>query len=169
MQEKYARMSITALEYFAKKDTHAMQYSLIAKSLLTAALEYLERREVHERLQRTETSSQLFGLVPRDNRNRDGVPVSASRSDEQTSGGDSLRDATPMTSTQASLRDILGVGFASADVDDLIPTASNPMSWTPDPSSLGEGIFEGEDQAFGSLNLFPLLDGGGHIGLSHCL
>ena len=63
--EKYCRASIAALEYFAEADAHAVQYSLIAKSLLNTALAYLEKREMQDRLRRTESSSQLFGLIPR--------------------------------------------------------------------------------------------------------
>ena len=65
--EKYCRASIAALEYFAEADAHAVQYSLIAKSLLNTALAYLEKREMQDRLRRTESSSQLFGLIPRGN------------------------------------------------------------------------------------------------------
>ncbi|KAJ4399349.1 hypothetical protein N0V85_006050 [Neurospora sp. IMI 360204] len=63
--EKYCRASIAALEYFAEADAHAVQYSLIAKSLLNTALAHLEKREMQDRLRRTESSSQLFGLIPR--------------------------------------------------------------------------------------------------------
>lgn len=62
--EKYARMATTALDHFAKIDAHAAQYAMISKSLLATAVEYLEKREVQERLQRTESSAQLFGLIP---------------------------------------------------------------------------------------------------------
>lgn len=66
--EKYTRMSIQALDHFAQSDGHAAQYSLIAQSLLTTALEDLERRELQERMRRTESSSQLFGLMAHDSR-----------------------------------------------------------------------------------------------------
>lgn len=62
--ERYTQKSIAALEHFAKTDAHAMQYSLIAKSLLATAMGALEKRELAERLQRAESSSQLFGLMP---------------------------------------------------------------------------------------------------------
>ncbi|KAK8070040.1 hypothetical protein PG994_006656 [Apiospora phragmitis] len=62
--ERYTQKSIAALEHFAQSDAHAMQYSLIAKSLLATALGALEKRELAERLQRAESSSQLFGLMP---------------------------------------------------------------------------------------------------------
>lgn len=52
------------LEYFAQTDAHAMQYSLIARSLLDAALAFLEKKDMAERLQRTQSSAQLFGLMP---------------------------------------------------------------------------------------------------------
>lgn len=57
-------MSTTALEHFAKLDAHAAQYAMISKSLLATAVEYLEKKETQERLQRTESSAQLFGLLP---------------------------------------------------------------------------------------------------------
>ncbi|KAJ4421525.1 hypothetical protein N0V82_003663 [Gnomoniopsis sp. IMI 355080] len=66
--EKYARMAMAALEHFSKLDAHAAQYAMITKSLLTTAVEFLERREVQERLQRTESSAQLFGLIPHQSR-----------------------------------------------------------------------------------------------------
>ena len=61
--EKEVRQSIRTLEHFAKNDTHATQYALIGQSLLSTALEYLERREMQDRMRRSENSSQLFGLV----------------------------------------------------------------------------------------------------------
>lgn len=57
-------MSTTALEHFSKLDAHAAQYAMISKSLLATAVEYLEKKETQERLQRTESSAQLFGLLP---------------------------------------------------------------------------------------------------------
>lgn len=57
-------MSTTALEHFAKLDAHAAQYAMISNSLLATAVEYLEKKETQERLQRTESSAQLFGLLP---------------------------------------------------------------------------------------------------------
>ncbi|KXJ96420.1 hypothetical protein Micbo1qcDRAFT_154985 [Microdochium bolleyi] len=62
--ERHSRTSIAALEFFARTDAHAMQYSLIARSLLDAGLGFLEKREMAERLQRTQSSAQLFGLMP---------------------------------------------------------------------------------------------------------
>ncbi|PHH72211.1 hypothetical protein CDD82_6119 [Ophiocordyceps australis] len=43
---------------------HAAQYSLIAQSLLDAAQAHIEAREAEERRRRTESSCQLFGLLP---------------------------------------------------------------------------------------------------------
>ncbi|KAL3958219.1 hypothetical protein ACCO45_006381 [Purpureocillium lilacinum] len=62
--EKHGRAAIAALDHLAKADGHAVQYSLVAQSLLETAREYLEQREAQERLRRTENSSQLFGLIP---------------------------------------------------------------------------------------------------------
>lgn len=57
-------MATAALEHFAKRDAHAAQYALIANSLLATAVAYLEKKETQERLRRTESSAQLFGLLP---------------------------------------------------------------------------------------------------------
>lgn len=68
--EKHCRASIAALEYFAESDAHAAQYSMIARSLLGTALEYLERKETEERKRRTENSAKIFGLIPREDINK---------------------------------------------------------------------------------------------------
>ncbi|KAM7192161.1 hypothetical protein V8F20_008996 [Naviculisporaceae sp. PSN 640] len=70
--EKHCRASIAALEYFAESDAHAAQYSMIARSLLGTAMEYLERRETEERKRRTENSAKIFGLIPRGNTEKHG-------------------------------------------------------------------------------------------------
>lgn len=177
--EKYARMSVTALDHFAKIDAHAAQYSMISKSLLTTAVEYLEKKEVQERQQRTESSAQLFGLIPHEA--RDGDSTSTRRSPEI-----SRKVASPVR--MGHHRDIhseptpqnhgtphFGMGTAVAspslfsDLDPAFLTMSNSLPRTPDLSLLS-GAFDGDD-SFGGLNLFPLLDtgGGGHIDLAHYL
>lgn len=69
---------MTALEHFAKLDAHAAQYAMISKSLLMTAVEYLEKKEAQERLQRTESSAQLFGLLPSGMRGGDSLPSESS-------------------------------------------------------------------------------------------
>ncbi|KAK1993959.1 fungal-specific transcription factor domain-containing protein [Colletotrichum falcatum] len=158
--EKYTRNSIMVLEHFAKGDAHASQYSLIAKSLLKAALDYLEKKELQERTQRTESSSQLFGLVPCDNTladqgahpatNNHATPTSADRASNTKSNGLFSGD--------------LGLGSPSfADLDASFADISASLPRTPDLAAL-DGRNDG-DNSLSDLNLFQLLDGDGHIDL----
>lgn len=59
-------MSIACLDYFARVDPHARQYSLVCQSLLGVALAHLERTELQTRDLRKQASFQLFGLVTSD-------------------------------------------------------------------------------------------------------
>lgn len=188
--EKYARMSITALDHFAKIDAHATQYSMISKSLLSTALGYLEKKEVQERLQRTESSAQLFGLLPNEARDN----ASDSKNHQSHNGTSNIRTRSPETSRRpvpipsrdpASDRggygnDNTGNGshlhhhqshygnmnvgspmFQFSHLDPAFLTLSN-MPRTPDLSLLSGGMdLDGDDSSFGGLNLFPLLDTGG--------
>ncbi|KAK2035258.1 fungal-specific transcription factor domain-containing protein [Colletotrichum zoysiae] len=158
--EKYTRNSIMVLEHFAKSDAHASQYSLIAKSLLNAALDYLEKKELRERTQRTESSSQLFGLVPRDN-------TEANRSTHHT-----INDHTTPTSPDRPLSaksnglfsGFLGLDSPSlADLDASFVGLSAALPRTPDLAEL-DGRND-VDHSFSDLNLFQLLDADGHIDL----
>ncbi|KAI8958310.1 hypothetical protein F5Y11DRAFT_360115 [Daldinia sp. FL1419] len=160
--ERYARMSISGLEYLARSDAHALQYSLIAKSLLSSALDHLQKQDVDERLRITESSSKLFGLVPKDRLPRE--------------------DALPTNTNEPRA---LPSDMEAADEPQSLPT--HELFISPfhdiDPAllSLGysldstTGAFLGRDQqdridhVFGALNLFPLLDGNGHIDLVHNL
>lgn len=161
--EKYAHMSIAALEYFAKNDAHAIQYSLIAKSLLSIAMNYLQRRDVDERLRITESSSQLFGLIPKEHPLReDNMPINTTGS--ATLISDPHRSNIPPSS---SAQEMLTSPFHDIDPALLsLGCSLDSASGTP---------FTGRDQeyqaehVFGALNLFPLLDGNGHIDLAHYL
>ncbi|KAF2171153.1 hypothetical protein M409DRAFT_64089 [Zasmidium cellare ATCC 36951] len=62
--EGTCRSSIQCLDYFSKVDPHARQYSVIVQSLLKTATEHVRKRELHQRSQRKQASSQLFGLLP---------------------------------------------------------------------------------------------------------
>ncbi|KAB5522957.1 hypothetical protein GE09DRAFT_497613 [Coniochaeta sp. 2T2.1] len=168
--EKHCRMSITALEYFAETDTHAMQYSLIAKSLLTTALEHLQKTEEEQRLKSTESSSQLFGLLP----------LSPSQGTNQTpmpSFGYQAEDPANMSfagSSAASRGKDPGlsnwpassVGF-NFDINSAYMGLSDNLDQTPGFSVTGLSLDTDPDQAFGALNLFPLLETEGHIDLAH--
>ncbi|KAK1491597.1 fungal specific transcription factor domain-containing protein [Colletotrichum cuscutae] len=158
--EKYTRNSILVLEHFAKIDAHASQYSLIAKSLLNAALEYLEKKELRERMQRTESSSQLFGLVPRESTESiHNIQASATDASPNTSTDRSL-----LSKTNNSGSGFFGLGSPSfVDVDASLLSLSSSLPRTPDLSML-DGRNE-MDHGFRDLNLFQLLDGDGHIDL----
>lgn len=176
--EKYARMSVTALDRFAKIDAHAAQYSMISNSLLATAVEYLEKKESQERLQRTESSAQLFGLIPHEARDADSM---SSRRSPQVSHkamvspsrtGNRERDGyTDSTTAHNHHTPSFSMGSPFfADLDPTFLSMSGTLPRTPDLSALS-GVFEGDDTSFGGLNLFPLLDtgGGGHIDLAHYL
>lgn len=179
--EKYARMSMAALDHFAKIDAHAAQYAMISKSLLATAVEYLEKKEVQERLQRTESSAQLFGLIPHGARETDSIsirkspelgrkPVTSPLRTSSKGGGDTVESDTfpEHHPTHGSFG--MGSPFFS-DLDPAFLTMSNNLPRTPD-LSLMNSVFDGDESSFGGLNLFPLLDtggGGGHIDLAHYL
>ncbi|KAL7621013.1 hypothetical protein AAE478_008325 [Parahypoxylon ruwenzoriense] len=161
--EKYAQMSITALEYFARNDTHAVQYSLIAKSLLSSALEYLRKRDTDERLQITESSSKLFGLIPKERAT--GGNATSSSMDEPRIPASSHHKGNIH---QGSLNNELPTS-PFHDIDPALLSLGCPL----DPasgSSFSGGDRQGQtEHVFGALNLFPLLDGNGHIDLAHYL
>lgn len=169
--ERYARMSSTALDHFAKIDAHAAQYAIISKSLLATALDYLETKEVQERLRRTESSAQLFGLLP------PGPPREAEHHHPHVRRSPELARkavvASPGTTKERDPGGGGGFGVGSPFFGDLDPAfldMSNTLSRSPD-LALMNTIFDGDESSFGGLNLFPLLetDGGGHIDLAHYL
>jgi hypothetical protein len=176
-------LSITALEHFANYDGHAMQYSLIAKSLMAVAIEYIEQKELRERLQRTESSSQLFGLVPRGNRDESDESMSLSdgarsmRRSVTREGiiSKSLRREDSTRGPNGSFRNQLlpsniGSPLIRGDLEATILGLAESQTQTPADLPFLNGGFENEcDQNFGALNLFPLLETGGHIDLAHYL
>jgi hypothetical protein len=165
--EKHCRLSITALEYFAKTDTHAMQYSLIAKSLLATALEYLDKKDAEERLKSTESSSQLFGLLPRDTLQRGSVTSLPSLRQQTTNPV-----ATPFNNDSGPSRtrssNWLGLspGF-NFEMDSAFTGLADTLDTTPGFSTTGLSLDADPNQTFGALNLFPLLETEGHIDLAH--
>ncbi|KAK9771410.1 putative Zn(2)-C6 fungal-type domain-containing protein [Seiridium cardinale] len=162
--EKDVRMSITALEHFAKHDAHALQYSLIIKSLHASATEYLERKERYERLQISESSSQLFGLTPRQPREASkATPRHAQDSNNFHSPAVNHSSINPGEAIDSSRE--LGSSFFD-DLDPSIFPFIHSSSHTPE-LPIVNGIAQNSDQVFGALNLFPLLEEGGHIDLAH--
>ncbi|RBR24705.1 uncharacterized protein FIESC28_02478 [Fusarium coffeatum] len=153
--EKYTRLAIHALDHCSKHDTHAGQYSLIAQSLLTTALEHLEKRELAERQRRTENSSQLFGLIP-----SEASPSFRRETTAATPGRESLdRSFLQHNGLQNVGSPLFG------DLDSAFLGLSESMMQTPDPSYWS--VAEGDSGS--ALNLFALLDGGGGIDLTHHL
>lgn len=163
--EKYTRLSIQALDHFAKSDTHATQYSLIAQSLLTTALTHLEKCELQERSRRTERSSQLFGLIPYEGRPTNGSsPIQS---------GERPAADTPVPVSK-------GPETLQTPPQQAIHTGS-PSVGGMDPALFGWGdslvgqdgdfwnMYEHDEDSVSALNLFPLLDAGGGIDLAHCL
>ncbi|RYO94662.1 hypothetical protein DL766_007956 [Monosporascus sp. MC13-8B] len=162
--EKYARMAISALEFFAKEDTHAMQYSLIAKSLLTSALQYLEMQETKERIRTAESSSQLFGLIPKeDTLSQVSVPVGTTRDLRPSTSGAGEVGSTCISPASRAADSMFG------EIDTSIFSLNDPLAPPSEFSHLARNPQDQVDQVFGALNLFPLLDGNGHIDLAHYL
>lgn len=162
--ERDVRMSISALEHFAKHDAHALQYSLIIKSLHTSATGYLERKERYERLQISESSSQLFGLTPR--QPREAAKATPRHQDSNFHSPAANHHSVGSTEAVEAFRD-LGASFFE-DLDPSIFPFIHSSSHTPE-LPLVNGISQNTDQVFGALNLFPLLEEGGHIDLAHYL
>jgi hypothetical protein len=161
--EKHCHACISALEYFAQTDAHAVQYSLIAKSLLSTALQYLERREMQERQQRTESSSQLFGLIPRSASGGDdrGRALSGSWQGESPQKGRSRADKTRPGHADGQEPQF------SFDFESTFLGLTDTLPKTPDFSLMGGPLDADTEQTFGALNLFPLLETDGHIDLAN--
>ncbi|KAK1829317.1 fungal-specific transcription factor [Podospora conica] len=138
-----------------------MQYSLVAKSLLATALEYLEKREIRERIKRTENSSQIFGLVPR------------TAQDEATFSPQHHFDSPTLVTGAGGVAksDTAGLGHTdrrsthfSFDFDANFPGLPDFLPASPE---LGGSFGLDFDPALSSLNLFPLLETDGHIDLAN--
>ena len=149
-----------------------MQYSLIANSLLSTALQHLDKAEAQERLRRTESSSQLFGLLPREA----GVGSSL---DTPGRMGDFSQMATPLGgaahgNTEAGGRldghpDASGAHSPrfSFDLDSTFMGLGDQLPRSPEFDFMAGSLDAESPQALGALNLFPLLETGGHIDLAH--
>ncbi|CZT21502.1 related to positive regulator of PUT (proline utilization) genes [Ramularia collo-cygni] len=82
--EESCQASIRCLDYFAKVDPHARQYSLIVQSLLKTVVKHVRERELLVRSRRKQASSQLFGLLPIDDGETEVQPPQAERTDHDT-------------------------------------------------------------------------------------
>ncbi|KAK0648944.1 hypothetical protein B0T16DRAFT_326775 [Cercophora newfieldiana] len=168
--EKSCRGAISGLEYFAKTDGHAKQYSLIAKSLLATSLEYLEKKEVQERSRRTESSSQLFGLVPQTH------PLAGSpfgrhpsvHSPDAPSPVEGLGEkAVEKLQISRSARTSGQSAHFNFDFESSFVGLAESFPGAPDFSIMDASLDLGADQTLGGMNLFPLLESDGHIDLAN--
>ncbi|KAK4162407.1 hypothetical protein QBC43DRAFT_291021 [Cladorrhinum sp. PSN259] len=175
--EKHCRASIACLEYFAQADAHAVQYSLIAKSLLATALEYLEKREMQERLRRTESSSRIFGLMPRISSSVTGNVERRPAEADDAAKGVNTSDNTQLPQSEGPTPGFPGFDFESAFLgltggDPAFSSRGTPggdfsMMMGGGGFSFGVGGEAADENTFGALNLFPLLEGDGHIDLAN--
>lgn len=184
--EKYSRMSIQGLDHFSRTDAHAKQYSLIAQSLLVTALEYLERQELEERQRRTESLSQLFGLMPTDSRATPsavaGDPAQARATPSQPAPkvsparppgtGPGPGPGTRDRDRGRALWDHQGLGLSGGPGDagpGLLGFSESLLETAPDVDFWNGADLRGPDAENSALNLFPLLEAGGGIDLAHYL
>ncbi|KAK5636915.1 hypothetical protein RRF57_012627 [Xylaria bambusicola] len=162
--EKPAEESIRALEYFASQDAHASQYARIAQSLHRCAQSYLARQDAEDRRRIAESSTQLFGLMPKDH---DDDNQNSGRPNSSGAQYPEIRVSAP-----AGLEP-----WSSGPFDDFDPAifsfgeSHTPLTDIRVQHGQGHGyVHEGSaDQVFGAMNLFPLLEGNGHIDLAHLL
>ena len=146
-----------------------MQYSLVAKSLLTTALGYLDKEETRERLRRTENSSQIFGLVPRREASSAASDLQSPLSDQSTIAvgvadtGKGGSTTNPPRSTQVDGR----TARPSFDFESTFAGMAESLPRTPGLSIMSESLDFDSGQVFDTLNLFPLLETDGHIDLAN--
>ena len=138
--ERYIRNGIEILEFCAKQDAQALQYSLIVKSLLDTCLKHIQQKELSERLARIKASSELFGLQ---------VGIYQNPSSTAIDGSTNQHDQAPFSAI-ASEGDATSLmtmnGFATPDWEELDIRAFGEL-----PNNIGNDIF-------GSLNLFPMFE-----------
>ncbi|RDA91363.1 hypothetical protein CP533_0007 [Ophiocordyceps camponoti-saundersi (nom. inval.)] len=168
--EKTCRMSIRALDHFSKIDAHATQYSLIAQSLLETAVAYLERRDVEERQRRTQSSTQLFGLMPSHMPTSDSAPAPQPRhptdhNPENRAGEEDPEEGPVGQPDQDFPAGLADAGFLGLSESSL--QTSDADFWNA--ASLLGADADADAAAASALNLFPLLDAGGSIDLAHYL
>ena len=65
--EEHCRASIACLEYFARLDPLARQYSVTVRSILQTTTEHVQRRADRLRSRRKQASSHLFGMISNEN------------------------------------------------------------------------------------------------------
>ncbi|KAI0803865.1 fungal-specific transcription factor domain-containing protein [Xylaria sp. FL0064] len=184
--EKPAEASISTLEYFATQDAHASQYAQIAKALHRCAQAYLARQDAEDRRRIAESSTQLFGLLPKNHAPTHSHSHSHSQIHNQNHNRGRGHDNSHSQSRfqNPETRATHGNAHNGETGLDISPWTSEPFDeFDPSIFSFGEphnpltdirlphghgDVHEGSaDQVFGAMNLFPLLDGNGHINLAH--
>ncbi|KAI7161579.1 hypothetical protein KC343_g1213 [Hortaea werneckii] len=163
--EKRANQSVEALEHFAANDVHAMQYSQIVRSLLNTAVQYLDRKEANERLERTASSNHIFGLMP-----KDGQQATPSGIRAQNRSADRISRSQQTSGPDPSLTAFQDLPNPTSNGADT-PSRDFFETWSQVPDfSMFDGLMDGTqewtEQDWSTLNLFPLLDDGGQIDLS---
>ncbi|RMZ01308.1 hypothetical protein D0862_06416 [Hortaea werneckii] len=163
--EKRANQSVEALEHFAANDVHAMQYSQIVRSLLNTAVQYLDRKEANERLERTASSNHIFGLMP-----KDGQQATPSGIRAQNRSADRISRSQQTSGPDPSLTAFQDLPNPTSNGADT-PSRDFFETWSQMPDfSMFDGLMDGTqewtEQDWSTLNLFPLLDDGGQIDLS---
>ncbi|KAI0545910.1 IDO-domain-containing protein [Xylaria curta] len=174
--EKSARLSEAALEHFGQHDAHAAQYARIAASLRVCAISYLERRDAEERLRIAEDSTQLFGLLPRQqHQSQSNSHSPSSEEDGERRNAAGVAADRPSSFEQTRRGPWEGDHHAGGPFNDFDPaifsfgSETTPQTEFPPPLQGDAHYNSAADQVFGAMNLFPLLDGNGHIDLAHLL
>lgn len=155
--ERHARASVSCLDFFAKNDQHAMQYSLISDTLLKTTCAFISKREDEDRHRRTQTSSQLFGLLP----------TTSSIANNSTSPIVHARGTSAAVTPSATVM----AGENNLDIDGILPSPD----WSQFDSELmalpsamdsfgtfggsGHGLGDtGQENILRGLPLFPMFD-----------
>ncbi|KAF2206804.1 hypothetical protein CERZMDRAFT_63215 [Cercospora zeae-maydis SCOH1-5] len=126
--EEHCKASITCLDYFAKVDPHARQYSLISQALLKTTTAHIKKRELLLRSQRKQASSQLFGLLP--SAEDTDTPETETRQERETSH--TATASVPMVGVDQSLHQTsISITMSDPPAPSATETATAvPADWT---------------------------------------
>ena len=145
-----AESSIRSLEHFAKGDSHALHYSSIARSLLTTSTLYVEKKHRQERRRRIESSSQLFGFLPRESQlsapSLQGSPSTNVTSIQSKDSSNELDHSRPVNVDWPS------PNVAGLDADFLADWGDNNVQFPGVTFQSGDAT----EDVFGATNLFSI-------------
>ncbi|KAF2771096.1 hypothetical protein EJ03DRAFT_359405 [Teratosphaeria nubilosa] len=165
--ERYGRTCVTALDYFAKTDSLAVHYSLIGRSLVDLAVEYLEQQEVRERRMRTESSSQLFGLIQSCAQNDQDEATRAIQTPAHTS---SYTSGPRSSQPQNAIHQQDDIGAAHLDARNHVQDIDGGLEHPPLDLSLFDGLFDDMSPTdWSGINLFPVLENAPQVDFSQFL